>query len=140
MTLFIDFGVRSLSVFNNYPTAPVNRVVLESVDPIPKPALVSQPNTYELKFLPYNKIPKNGKITFDFPNYDWTFSDAYCLVSPNLVDSGCDIIGPTKQIIIKDWLNDYDPRLDGQVSVKFDIINPSTPKTDIPFIWNTYWD
>jgi len=39
-------------------------------------------------------------MIFTFPNYDWTFSDAYCLLSPNLVDSGCDIISTAKTIIV----------------------------------------
>ncbi|CAD8140771.1 unnamed protein product [Paramecium octaurelia] len=151
MTLFIDIGVRSYTEYSVFTTATQYRLAYQpsttvkqmSIDPIPAPAETAAPQTYELKFLPYNKIPKNGKIIFTFPplpSYDWVFTDQYCTVSQNLQDSGCDIIPASRIIIIKDWLNDYDPNIDGYLSVKFDIVNPTNVQTQVPFTWRTYWD
>lgn len=76
----------------------------------------------------------------NFPNYDWTFTDAYCLISSGLTDAACDILALSKEIIISDWLNNYDPLVDGKINLKFDIINPSIEQTEIPFVWKSYWD
>lgn len=86
MALFIDIGVRSYTKYSVATTATQFRLAYQSgtttkqmsIDPIPAPAETAAPQTYQLKFLPYNKIPKNGKIVFTFPplpSYDWDFTD-----------------------------------------------------------------
>lgn len=124
--LWIDTGIRAAIEYDAKPTAPVSEIFYKELNPIPSPALVSQPNSFELIFQPFNKIPKTGKIVLNFPNYDWTFTDAYCQITSGLTDSACDILALSKEIIIQDWLNDYDPIVDGKINLKFDIINPST--------------
>lgn len=95
--LLIDIGLRNVVQYKPKVTASVNSPFAQAVSLLPSPGLVLQPTYYELTFTPFNKVPMTqGKMTFDFPNYEWQFTDAYCKVTSGLTDCACNILSITK--------------------------------------------
>jgi hypothetical protein len=76
---FIRNGLRATQTYNAQTGTTANALVATSVASITQSAgFILQPNSIEINFLPFNKLPTTGQIIIEFPAGDWVFDNPYC--------------------------------------------------------------
>ena len=144
MHIWVDGNVKEIISFARTDIADPHALVSKAFKPSVAVSVL-QPQVIELKFKPYNLIPKTGLIEIQIPNCgsacDWKFIDTYCYVQAGLYDSTCDIDQTSLLIKMQSFSRDYDPKVDPEIIVYFNTQNPST--TAAPgvkfFTVTSYW-